>query len=198
VLRSFLAGAGALALSSLACASAPTPDYRLSESVEAPSALKNELFAKYPDFLGVVFDLEKAVDPDMRRVRDDLERKPADHRNFDALHAVALAYFELNARAQGDLGGDLYLADSFRAAKVVAIPWRAYGEVSDAGLRDAILHFFEDAAFGGKPGAHETAPRLARIVDSLAKKESDPGRSARIEAIVRRIEAEAGTPPDGA
>jgi hypothetical protein len=193
-----LASAGALALSSLACASAPTPGYRLSESVEAPSALKNELFAKYPDFLGVVFDLEKVVDPDMRRVRDDLERNPVGDTNFDALHAVALAYFELNARAQADKGGDLYLADSFRAAKVVAIPWRAYGEISDAGLRDAILDFFEDAAFGGKPGTRETAPRLERIVGSLAKKETEPGRSARIQAIEGRIHAEAEPPADGA
>ena len=178
------------------CAGSPS-HYRLSESAELPPALTQTLSERYPDFVGAALDSRQAVDLHTREVRDDLERTPVDARNFDALHAVAVAYFGLNARAQADRGGELYLADSFRAARVVAIPWRAYGLVEDGTLRDAILDFFEDAAFGRKSGARETAPRLARIVGSLATKEPDPERRARIEGLTARIEAQARADADG-
>lgn len=184
---------GALAI---ACAT-PTDRYRLAGSSDVPPTLAEALAAKYPDFLGAALETERAVDLHTRDVRDDLERSPVDARNFDALHAIAVAYFELNARAQADIGGDLYLAHSFRAAKVVAIPWRAYSLIEDASLRDAILDFFEDAAFGSKAGARETAPRLARIVTSLVPKETDATRRARIEALAARIEATAREAADG-
>jgi hypothetical protein len=117
-----------------------------------------------------------------------LEFAPVDRRNFDALHALAIAYYEYNYQAESDRGGDLYLANSMLTARIVAVPWRAYGEVHHAGLRDAMLDFFEDAASGEKLGSATTAPRLARIVGSLAKKEDDPARHARIERIAREIE----------
>lgn len=198
MLRFSLATVGALALLFLGCSTPSAGGYRMADATPLPESAQAELFRKYPAFLGVVFDSVRIKDPDTRAVRDDLEREPVGTHSFDALHAVALAYFELNALAEQDRGGDHYLAHSFRAAKVLAIPWRAYGEISDDELRDAILHFFEDAAFGGKPGTRETAPRLARVVESLAKKETDPARSARIESLVRRIEAEAPPPDDGA
>ena len=43
---------------------------------------------------------------------------------------------------------------------------------------EAILDFFEDASRGEKLLSAATAPRVAQIVASLARKESDPGRRA--------------------
>jgi hypothetical protein len=77
----------------------------------------------------------------------------------------------------------------------VAVPWRAYGEIEDGALRGAILAFFEDAASGEKLGTTTTAPRLTRVVASLRPKERDPGRVARIDALVARIEALTPPPP---
>jgi hypothetical protein len=111
------------------------------------------------------------------------------------LNAIAIGYFELNYRAEALRGGAHYLADSIRAARLVAVPWRAYGEIEDGALRDAILAFFEDAASGAKLGTASTAPRLTRIVESLRAKESDPERVARIDALVARLEALTPPPP---
>jgi hypothetical protein len=108
-------------------------------------------------------------------------------RNYDALNAVALAYFELNARAESNRGRETYLSESTRATHLVAVPWRAYGEVQDPALRGAILDFFEDAASGEKLLSDRTSGRLTRVVDSLAGKEQDPERQERIRVIVERL-----------
>ena len=176
----------------LACAgSPPRESYRLG--VASPS-LEGELRAAYPDFFAVVLDPRQERDPDLRPIRADLEASPSGPRSYDALNAVAFAYFTFNHRAESDPGGERYLADSFRAAKVVAVPWRAYGEVEDERLRGAILDFFADASFGDHPMSAGTAPRLLRVVDSLRKKEQDPARLARIDAIVDGLAAR--TPPE--
>lgn len=168
--------------------------YRLADTGEVWSEGEGEVVlaevrALYPEFFAELLDPTIVREPDLRPIRRDIEHAPVDRRNFDALHAVAIAYYEYNYQAESDRGGDLYLANSMLAAKIVAVPWRAYSEVDDAGLRDAMLDFFEDAASGQKLGSATTAPRLARIVGSLAKKEADPARRGRIEALARAIEA---------
>ena len=144
---------------------------------------------RYPEFFAVILDPADTRDPDLRPLRRDLEHAPVDRRNFDALNAVAVGYFELNYRAESDRGGDRYFGVSLRATHLVAIPWRAYGEIEDPRLRDAILDFFEDAGLGDKPGAASTSGRLARVVGSLERKEADPVRAERIRAIVAAIQA---------
>lgn len=148
----------------------------------------HDLTGRYPDFFELILDPAKTQEPDLRTLRDDLERIPVDRRNFDALNAVAIAYFEINYRAEAQRGeGFGFLSQSFRSAVLVAVPWRAYGEIEDPGLRDAILDFFEDAGRGEKLGSAATAPRLARVVTSLAKKETDPARSERIRSIAASL-----------
>ncbi len=168
--------------------------YRLARSGEhwadnGERSVVAELRASYPRFFEVILDPGDTRDPDLRPLRRDLERAPVDRRNFDALNAVAIAYFELNYRAQAAPGGGFYLGNSFRAAHLLAIPWRAYGEVQDGALRDAILDFFEDAGSGEKLGTAATAPRLASIVASLEPKEQNPERRARIQRLASRFEA---------
>lgn len=172
--------------------------YRLTDSGEqwhhsGSDAVQSDLEARYPAFFRHVLDPNQRGDLDIRPLRRDLEHRPVDRRNFDALNAVAVSYFELNHRAQADPGGPGYFDDSFRAAKLLALPWKAYGLVDDPSLRDAIIDFFEDAGTGTKLDAATTAPRLARIVESLAAKEDDPGRLERIEALTRRLDE----PPSG-
>jgi len=168
--------------------------YRLAHSGEnwaddGERTLVADLRERYPSFFEVILDPGDTRDPDVRLLRSDLEHVPVEARNFDALNAVAIAYFELNYRAQSARGGGFYLGNSFRAAHLLAIPWRAYSEVQDAALRDAILDFFEDAGSGEKLGTAATAPRLADIVASLAPKEQDPERRARIERLASEFEA---------
>jgi len=146
----------------------------------------DDLLPRYPGFFAVILDPDQSREPDLRPLRDDLERPNADRSSFDALNAIAVAYFELNYRAESDRGGDRYFADSFRAAKLLAVPWRAYGSIRDPALRDAILDFFEDAATGEKLMARATAGRVAEIVASLEPKEPDPGRRERIRVIASR------------
>lgn len=138
---------------------------------------------RYPEFFEVILDPDDTRDPDWRPLRRDLEWTPVDRRNFDALNAVAIAYFELNYRAEADRGGSRYLGNSFRATHLLAIPWRAYGEIQDPRLRDAILDFYADAGSGEKLGSAATAPRLAGIVASLESKERDPVRRDRIQQL---------------
>lgn len=177
-----------------ACATPGDPmSYRLAETGSHWSDGEGaEVLAegreRYPEFFDVLLDPSVVREFDTRPLRDDLERSPVDRRNFDALHAVAIAYFELNYRAESDRGGGLYLGNSMLAAQLVAVPWRAYSEVQDPRLRGAILDFFEDAGTGEKIGSAGTAPRLARVVGSLAKKEPDPARHARIEALAARLQ----------
>lgn len=169
--------------------------YRLARSgthwdVVGADRVVEDLLSRYPAFFDVILDPKETREPDLRPLRDDLERSPVDRRSFDALNALAVAYFELNYRAQSDLGGSRYLADSFRAAQLLAVPWRAYGEVSEPALREAILDFFEDAATGEKLAARETAGRLASLIESLDRKESDPRRRERIRRLLARIRRE--------
>jgi hypothetical protein len=110
-----------------------------------------------------------------------------DRRNFDALNSVAVAYFELNYRAEADRGGGSYLGASFRTAHLLAVPWRAYSEIEDPALRDAILDFFEDAGSGEKLGTASTTSRLASIVASLEQKEPDPARRERIQRLTASL-----------
>jgi hypothetical protein len=185
-----------------ACASDDSDDplrYRLGEAgsrwSDGPGeALVAELRARYPEFFEVILDPADTWEPDMRPIRGDIEHKPVDRRNFDALNAAAIAYFEFNYRAETDRGGDFYLGNSFRAAHIVAIPWRVYGETDAARLRDAILDFFEDAGSGEKLGTASTAPRLAGIVASLESKEQDPERRARIQRLSQQLRASGGGP----
>ena len=168
--------------------------YRLANSGEdwaddGERTVVAELRERYPHFFEVILDPGDTRDPDVRPLRGDLEHAPVDRRNFDALNAIAVAYFELNYRAQLAQGGGFYLGNSFRAAHLLAIPWRAYAEVQDGALRDAILDFFEDAGSGEKLGTAATAPRLAGIIASLEPKEQNSERRARIEALASRFEA---------
>lgn len=171
-----------------ACATPPQTGYGLAHSGEhwderANRAIFERSQARYPEYFAVILDAGRTHEPDIRPIRRDIERTPVDAHSFDALHAVAIGYFELNYRAESNPGGPRYLPDSFRAAKLLAVPWRAYGLVPDAALRDAIIDFFEDAGSGEKLATGGTAARLARIVGSLAPKESDPTRRARIEHL---------------
>ncbi len=171
----------------------PVPErYRLADSgthwdEAGDDRVVEDLLPRFPAFFAVVLDPSDSREPDLRAMRDDLERNPADRRNFDALNAIAVGYFELNYRAQSDRGGSRYLSDSLRATKLLAVPWRAYGEVKDPRVRDAILDFFEDAATGEKLSSRETAGRIEPIVAALERKESDPERLRRIEVLRRRI-----------
>jgi hypothetical protein len=188
-------------LTSLALACATSPDfarYRLSGGglewkVVGDDHVLDEVRALYPDFFSHVFDSEKAEDFDLRPLREDLEHEPVDKRNYDALNAVAIAYFEINARAEANRGQFGYLGDSFRTAKLAGVPWSAYGRVEDGDLRDAILDFFEDIATGEKLGSGTTASRLIGTVASLEKKESDGKRLERINDIVDALKTLAAT-----
>jgi hypothetical protein len=188
--------AGLLALHALACAGtgpAPAPDrYRLAKGGEhwgiaGDDRVLADVQLRYPEFMRKVFDPAERGDLDVRPMRQDLEHLPVDRRNFDALNAVAISYFVLTDRAEAQLGGPGYFDDSFRAAKLLALPWKAYGAVSDPALRDAILDFFEDAGSGDKLDASSTAPRLAGIVASLEAKESDDARRERIRDLSLRL-----------
>ena len=178
-------------------ASAEPARYRLAgsgsqwETVGEDRVLE-DLRQLYPAFFAAVLDPSADHRLDLRPLRDDLEREPIDRHNYDALNAIAIAYFELNARAESDRGGSSYLANSFRSAKLVAVPWRAYSEVESGPLRDAILDFFEDIARGEKQGSTATASRLVRIVSSLEKKESDLDRLGRIHAITETLQRLSG------
>jgi hypothetical protein len=185
----------------LGCASPQR--YRLAESgAEWRSSGNDRVLAdlrdRYPDFFTVVLDPSRTQDLDILRIRWDLEEGTG-RAPFDALNAVAIGYFELNSRAQRGLeseeGGAHYFADSFRATKLLSIPWRAYGDVESPQLRDAILDFYEDIARGEKRDAAGSAPRITRTVASLEKKETDPQRLERIRDLTARLldlEAAAG------
>ncbi len=186
----------------LACAGAQGPDsvraerYRLTQSGAdwtraGDDRVLDDLLPRHPDFFARVFDEKASDDIDLRALRDDLERAPVDRLNYDALNALAIAYFELNARAEAlrGSGNTAYLGGSMQVAKLAGVPWRAYREIQEPALRGAILDFFADAAGGEKPGTARTNARLASIVDSLAKHEQDPARQTRIREIVQRLAA---------
>lgn len=171
--------------------------YRLSNSgaewrTSGRDSVLLDLEPRYPDFFAVVLDASQTQDLDILQVREDLEEGTG-RAPYDALNAVAVAYFELNSRAQRSLEDDTdgahYFADSFRATKLLSIPWRAYADIEDPALRDAILDFYEDIARGGKRDAATTAPRITRTVESLEKKETDPIRRDRIRALAEELRA---------
>lgn len=181
-----------------ACAAPPDPlRYRLSNSgehwdVAGHDRVLDDLRPHYPDFFRVVLDPSRSDEADLLELRDDLERVPVDRRNYDALNAIAIAYFELNHRSEDSRNGQglEFLSAGMRAAKLVAVPWRAYGEIEDPRLRDAILDFFADVASGEKSATRRTRGRIVRVVSSLEPKEPDPTRRARIRAILLTLQEE--------
>jgi hypothetical protein len=188
---------GLLLALALACAAGPSADplrYRLARSgshwdVVGRDRVLEDLRPRYPDFFAVVLDPSRSDEPNLLRLREDLESRPTSRRNFDALNALAIAYFEIVYRAESQRGEMGFLSGGFRLAKIAAVPWRAYGDVEDPRLRDAILDFYDDAASGEKLGSMASRGRLAEVVQSLADKEGDPHRRARIEAIASRMRA---------
>jgi hypothetical protein len=184
----------------LACAQ-PSPasnpmQYRLAHSgthwdVVGDDAVLDDLQPRYPEFFAIILDPSRTHEPNLLLLRQHLEQRPVDRRNFDALNAIAIAYFEINYRAEASRdGGLVYLGQSFRSAKLLAVPWRAYGEIDDSSLRDAILDFFEDAASGEKLGTLATSARLSSIVKSLEAKEGDPARRERIRRLAEQAHFE--------
>ncbi len=173
----------------------PNPrSYRLMHSGESweragSDDVLSDIRPRYAEFFNTIYNRESHYNPNLLPLRDDLERSPVTRANFDALNAVGICYFELNYLAESDRGGPDYFAHSQRTAKLLAVPWRAYSEISDPALRDAILDFFEDIARGEKRLAARTAPRVKTTVAALAKKETDPVRLARIEAMVTLLTA---------
>ncbi len=167
----------------------PAPNglgYRLMDSgshweVADGKQLLDDLKQRYRDFFELIFDPVTNKVPELKDLRADLEHHPSDRRNFDALNAIAIGFFEISYRAEAQKGSGLhYMGQSFRAARVAAVLWRAYGETRDDRLRDAIIDFFEDAANGQKLGARTTARTLAQMVTSIQRQENDPVRSARL------------------
>jgi hypothetical protein len=198
--RTLAAAAGwllALGLGCVGAASLPAADplrYRLADSgthwdVSGADRVLEDLQPRYPEFFAVVLDPAHSEEPNLLELRDDLEREPASRRNYDALNALAIGYFEINYRAGARRGEMAFISGGFRAAKIAAVPWRAYGELEEGRLRDAILDFFADAARGEKLGSAETRGRLTRVVESLARKEQDPARLDRIETIAAELRA---------
>ncbi|MCG8590194.1 MAG: hypothetical protein MJE66_12955 [Proteobacteria bacterium] len=193
-------GAALVALFAAACAHSPAPDpmrYRLAHSGThwdrvGDDPVLQDLQPRYPAFFALILDPERTEEPDLRPLRRDLEARPVDRRNYDALNAVAIAYFEINYRAEAsrEAAGMGFLGQSFRSAKLLAVPWRAYMEIEDPNLRSAVLAFFEDAASGEKLGSERTAPRLLRVVGSLESREADPARKARIRRLVAELLAQ--------
>jgi hypothetical protein len=173
----------------------PNPEsYRLLHSGESwdragSDDVLGDIRPRYSEFFDTIYNRKRHHNPNLLPLRDDLERSPVTRANFDALNAVAICYFELNYLAESDRGGPNYLAHSHRAAKLLAVPWRAYSEISDARLRNAILDFFEDIARGKKRLAARTAPRVKTTVATLARRETDPERLARIRAMVALLTA---------
>jgi hypothetical protein len=140
----------------------------------------------YPEVFRGVDDPVRPGELDVRGLRRDLSRVPVDDRNYRALYAVAVAFFELHERAERDRGGGLYFAYSFQATKMMAIPWGLYAEIPERGLRASILDFYEDVLFGEKPGLEAVRGRYTRVVADLSRKETDPELRARIARIVAR------------
>jgi len=182
-------------LSALACAAAAPRGYRFAGTGaywnDDGATDIDDLTERYPFYFAILFDPASTRDPDLRPLRHDIERDPVDVFNFDALNAIAVGYFELSYRAGRT--GSASPPDDFRAAKLLAVPWKAYTTTDDAALRDAILDFFADAGSGRKRGTAVSAPRIARIVASLAAKERDPGRRARILALTDALEVESSS-----
>ena len=178
----------------LACATADGPvpatdDYPFSgvrRIGNSPAAAQARV--DYPELFAAVDAPDRLEEIDTRILREDLSRQPVGSRNYRALWATALAFFELHQRAEKQRGGGLYFAYSFQATKMIAVPWRPYGELPDPKLRSAILDFYEDVLFGAKPGLSAVRGRYIRIVSDLGEKERDPALRTRIGEMVGRAE----------
>lgn|GEM_PF-1530251 len=175
----------------------PAAHYRLARSgshwdIVGNDHVLDDLLPRYPAYFAVLLEPSRSDEPDVRKLRRDLEYQPADRRNYDALNAIAIGYFELNYRGETarETGNMRFLTTGMRAAKLAAVPWRAYGNVSEGALRSAILDFFEDVSTGEKLGSARTRSRLSPVVSSLARKEHDPKRLARIKALSERLAAD--------
>ena len=185
----------------VACAS-PTPSagperYRLQASgpewrENGNDAVFADVQTRYPDFFDAILDPSMIDDePPRSDLVEDLERHPPDRASYDALNAVAIAYYEMNWRGElaREAGEMDFLAAGFASAKLAGIPWRAYGEIEDPALRGAILDFFEDVVTGEKRGSRRTRGRLERIVADLREKEPDAALGARIDRLLVRYRA---------
>jgi cellulose biosynthesis protein BcsQ len=156
-----------------------------------------ELRERYRDFFELIFDPVTNRVPELEDLRADLEREPADRRSFDALNAIAIGFFEISYRAEAQRGSGLhYMGQSFRAARVAAVLWRAYGQTRDGRLRDAIIDFFEDAASGQKLGARTSARALAQMAASIQRQEQDPARAARLQCAAQALRRGGADPAD--
>jgi hypothetical protein len=185
--------AGLCALGLAACQSSPdvsaAPElgYRFRDVRKPVQTAEGErLLAKYPEFFAVLDVDYPAAEADVRVVRADLVQEPTDMSSYDALNAVAVVFFELHRRAERSRGNGAtsFLGTNFRATKVMAVPWRAYGGVKDPALRSSILDFYEDLLLGNKSGVRAARGRFTTTVESLLKWETDPGMRARIESLV--------------
>jgi cellulose biosynthesis protein BcsQ len=156
-----------------------------------------ELRDRYREFFELIFDPVTNRVPELEDLRADLERDPVDRRNFDALNAIAIGFFEISYRAEAQRGSGLhYMGQSFRAARVAAVLWRAYGETRDPRVRDAIIDFFEDAATGQKLGARTSARTLAQMAASIQRQEQDPARAARLQRAAQALRRGGADPAD--
>lgn len=189
----------------LGCASPPLEPtrYRLGASgsqwkVAGEDRVFDDLAPRYPDYFEVLIDPSRSEDPPTGALRDDLEKRPVDRANYDALNAIAIGYYEMNHRGEmaREAGDVAFISAGFRAAKLVAVPWRAYMEIEDEALRRAIIEFFEDVATGEKSGSARTMGRLAGIVESLAPREPDPVLRARLERLAEYLLASIPPLPD--
>ena len=109
-----------------ACANADPERYRLTDSGDGwERSGRDEVLAdlrpRYGEFFDTIYDRVSLHNLDLLPLRDDLEHSPATRANFDALNALAICYFELNYQAESDRGGPNYLADSHRAAHLLAV-----------------------------------------------------------------------------
>ena len=119
-----------------------------------------------------------------------LEGPEVDRRNFDALNAIAVGYFELNFRAESDRGGDLYFADSPRRQPPRDTVARLRGR-SDA-LRDAILDFSRTPR-PATAEARDTAGRIVPIIQSLVRR-GGSSAAGRIGKLVERVRSQGASP----
>ncbi|MEE8473821.1 MAG: hypothetical protein V3T01_00625, partial [Myxococcota bacterium] len=118
-------------------------------------------------------------------LRADLEHEPADRRCFDALNAMALAYFRIQAE-QRDVGSRLELLRiSLRSANVCAELPRIYNKISDPSLRNAILDFFEDTLHREKATPGRMPRRLVQLVESMQCGEGDSQRIASLRVQIQ-------------
>ena len=190
-------------LGATACAAPPVDPmrYRLAGSGDhwdrvGDDAVVADLVPRYPDYFEVVLDPERTDEPPVAALRAHLEGRPVDRRNYDALNAVAIGYYEINWRGElaRSQGSTEFISAGFRAAHLAAIPWRAYSEIDEPSLRDAILDFFADVGRGEKLGSARTRGRLAEIVADLERFEADPARRERIGTLTEVLAAPA---PEG-